>query len=329
MTSNLFVPYGLSVTGDLVHADDAVPGTAYVCPGCASPLILKAGQIVTAHFAHAADTACDGETLLHKTAKMLLMMVIREQIKKPKKATRITLGCSCDRCKTSIVKVLSPYVFSSVAEEDAVGRYVCDVVAYRWEEQSLAIEVRATHSVDRLKGNELSIPWIELSAESVLADPYKWRPERSRLKPVLCGECKSFLVRLREVAEKCDQPLTEYAGYRDTTRAKYLAAIRRCAGRDCGTEFISYWWMGVPFCNFTPPEPTPWTIRRRFSSAFKGEYWANCCPKCQMIDGDNYLFLDLDGNSPFVGLPMRTAALPKHHQAQANSAVVRAFLRHI
>lgn len=41
-----------------VEAADAVHGIAYGCRGCGAPVVLKAGQIRIAHFAHKPDAAC-------------------------------------------------------------------------------------------------------------------------------------------------------------------------------------------------------------------------------------------------------------------------------
>ena len=44
----------------------------FLCPACSSPVIIKKGEVVTHHFAHARDADCDygvGETELHRRAK--------------------------------------------------------------------------------------------------------------------------------------------------------------------------------------------------------------------------------------------------------------------
>jgi len=63
-----------------------------------------------------------------------------------------------------------------------------------------------------------------------------------------------------------------------------------------------FWWLGVPFCQKNPPEPKPKTIQLRNSKQWGGKYWANTCPNCNVIQGDNHLFIS--ENSPFAGLPL-------------------------
>ena len=42
----------------------------FLCLECGQPLVAKIGKVKVPHFAHTADTACDGESYLHKLAKL-------------------------------------------------------------------------------------------------------------------------------------------------------------------------------------------------------------------------------------------------------------------
>ena len=44
----------------------------YFCPACQDTVILRKGEIKTAHFAHKVSEICNQETILHKTAKQLI-----------------------------------------------------------------------------------------------------------------------------------------------------------------------------------------------------------------------------------------------------------------
>ncbi|WP_460565152.1 competence protein CoiA family protein [Hydrogenophaga aquatica] len=324
----LRTPYGIGLDGSLVHASMAERGLPYYCPSCNTPLTLKAGEVLVRHFAHQADTSCTGETIAHHTAKLLLAKVIREQIDNPKAAKSILLLGSCDCCHQPHHTLLKPGTFSGVSVEEPVGSFVCDVLTYRRGEPSLAIEVVVTHKVTPEKANELSVPWIELDAEAIINDPYRWAPISERLRPLLCVSCKPKLKRLADVAAKHGQPLEQYAGYKDPKRATYLAAIRECW--KCKEQFISYWWSGVPFCQTDPPSPKPPTIQLRWSKAFGGKYWANCCPACGQLDGDNFLFLNFGGvRSPFAGLPLAPSEPVARHQQEAVGGFIRHMFRNI
>ena len=65
--------------GVVVWARDAARGGAYRCPGClASPLVVKRGQLVIAHFAHprgVLDCSSEPETPLHLASKLTIAEV--------------------------------------------------------------------------------------------------------------------------------------------------------------------------------------------------------------------------------------------------------------
>lgn len=300
MDTELLVPYGTDPQGTLVRASEANHQTIYHCPGCNSPLVLRAGEKVIHHFAHKANSTCTGETVAHQTAKRLLVQVIMEQSISPfPKAISIFCPCSC--CNKTFSLALPARSFTSAQEEHRIDTFVCDVVAFRDSACVLAIEVFMTHAVEEKKALVLSVPWLELSAEAVLENPYQWRPTKANLKPVLCPDCKKHVIKLRELAERWNLAFFEPARYRDPSRATFLAAIETCW--KCKNEIPVYWWRGVPFCETEPPSPRPRTIQHRYSKTYGGSYWANTCPECDAVQGDNFLFLD---RSPvFAGLPLR------------------------
>ncbi|MBR6492195.1 MAG: hypothetical protein IKT02_07715 [Bacteroidales bacterium] len=65
--------YCLNENNELVHISSVSVENrhshTYHCLECGQPLIAKIGKIKVPHFAHAAGTACDGESYLHKLAK--------------------------------------------------------------------------------------------------------------------------------------------------------------------------------------------------------------------------------------------------------------------
>jgi hypothetical protein len=216
--------------------------------------------------------------------------------------------------------------FSAAVVEEKVGPFTCDVVAMKGEGQVLGIEVCNTNPVNRKKADSLAIPWVELGAGTVLEDPYRWIPTQSgMLKAVLCDKCKALQKKLRLVAARWNQPLEPCGTYKDPMRADYLAALRCCYS--CSAEYLAYWWAGVPFCQTKPPAPVPYTVQFRNSKAYGGAYWANCCPKCGAMDGDNYIFRDLDGKSPFRGLPMEDTEEIKAHRKKQGMELVQYMLR--
>jgi hypothetical protein len=290
----------MNSVGLLVCASDAVRNLEYFCPDCSCSLVLHAGSKVTRHFAHKANSTCTGESVAHKTAKRLLMQAILENSKSEGK--RIMIACECTSCKTETTVALPPNSFSTALEEQRIGEFICDVVAFRETTPVLAIEVLATHAVDERKAESLNIPWIEVTAEQVLLNPYYWRPKSARLKPVVCTQCKAHAERLRFLAEKWSQPLFQPPTAGNFPGNTYLAEVETCFR--CKEQILVYWWSGVPFAEEEPPKPRPQTIQHRYSKKFGGSYWANTCPNCESIQGDNFLFLG--PNPKFRNVPLRS-----------------------
>lgn len=66
--------YCLDENKNLVHissvTDENRHSRTFFCLECGQPMIAKIGKVKVPHFAHAADTACDGESYLHKLATL-------------------------------------------------------------------------------------------------------------------------------------------------------------------------------------------------------------------------------------------------------------------
>lgn len=306
----LLVPYGVSEQGEIVHARDASASAAYACPGCTTRLVLHRGAVRAPHFAHKANTACNGETLLHITAKLLIEKTIKEHSKSNR---RITLQCTCSQCHSSFAKQLPPTAFTGASVERRVGSFICDVVATNEEVPVLAVEILKSHAVSDIKAAQLELPWIELRALDVLEAPFSWRPVQERLKSMLCKKCKTKQAELQQVAQRWQLPLAD---------SKYVAAVAPCWS--CKELIIWYWWQGVPFAQRRPPAPVPSTVQFRFSKMYGGQYWMNVCPGCNAPQGDNFVFLASD--SPFKKLPINQTNEMKEHEKRRNSSVVAQFL---
>lgn len=285
----LAVPYGVDTLGKLVSAVDALAEERYCCLGCAEPLVLRAGEYRVKHFAHKVGSRCDGESTLHQIAKELVARVINE-IENSEKELR--LACNCRRCFKAFDFVLGRNAFDRAKNEVQEGVFRCDVMAYRGDQAVLAIEVLNTHAVDYRKGQDLGVSWIELLARDIIDNPYYWRPTQERLKGIACPSCRELSKAIGAVARKHGQLLPV---------EPYVGAVMECY--KCRNEIVVYWWPGVPFAEFAPPSPAPRSIEYRSSRDYGGSYWANTCPCCSALQGDNYVFLAT--NSPFSTLSMR------------------------
>ena len=62
--------YAKDRKGDIVHIDNARQGILYRCLQCGNEMIPKKGDINIHHFAHKIECVCNGESYLHKLAKL-------------------------------------------------------------------------------------------------------------------------------------------------------------------------------------------------------------------------------------------------------------------
>lgn len=293
----LKIPYALNDSEELIAAEAAQQGQAYRCPGCHGYLIQRGGNVRTKHFAHAVDSPCSLESVIHITAKRLIKSAILDNAKCD---TPLMLENHCASCGVVFDTALPPRTFSDSSEEVRVGSYVCDVIGYTGNQIRLAIEILNTHKVSQIKAADLSCHWIELKAEDVIVNPRNWRPVQSGLKDAFCRKCKQEIQHITQVADRCGIDRTLYSPIMDPNKATYIAAVETCF--KCQQETPVFWWRGVPFCENEPPSPRPKTIKHRHSKQYGGTYWANTCAHCGMLQGDNFLFIF--DNAPFRGLPM-------------------------
>ena len=317
----LRVPYGLDKGRALVAAAKAVKGKDYHCPGCNAELVLRAGGMKVQHFAHQAHGACSEESVAHQVAKILIGQAIIEHADTAS-PVQIKMDCQCSSCDHRFSRTLPKDAFSDADIERVIGAFRCDVVGLREESVVLAIEVSATNPVHKEKGAALSVPWIEVRAEAILANPYHWQPVQSRLRSVVCPACQKSARKLFAIAEKWKLPMTRGAASGNPGKSCYLAAAARCW--KCHEEILWYWWRGVPFCEAEPPQPAPPTVQLRRSKAYGKQYWANCCPNCNAIQGDNFVFIDK--SSPLANLPQRELPVEKALREQNNAYVVGKFM---
>ncbi|WP_257294647.1 competence protein CoiA family protein [Endozoicomonas sp. YOMI1] len=313
--NQLKVPLGLTIGGELVSPEEASKNEEYFCPSCEGNLILKKGEFRTKHFSHPSNSACNQESILHKTAKSLIIKSIVDNYKNGRK---ITIQNECSNCKCDYEINLEPKTFSGAQEERRVGEFVCDVVGYRNKIESLAIEVLVTHAVDDYKAKNLPIYWLEVNAEDIIQNPYKWLPTKKGLKGKYCGKCKSNISDIISVADRwnIDRSLYSLKGFSE--KANYVAGIETCF--KCKERIPVFWWQGVPFCEDEPPLPRPVTIMHKYSKQFGGAYWANTCINCGMLQGDNHLYLF--PKAPFKDLPLSQKFMPKRSTKNHNESPV-------
>lgn len=189
----------INEVGDLFSAKKAVKEQLYFCPSCHGKLVFRDGNINVKHFAHSANTNCNPETVLHKTAKKIIRHIIDNNALG--KDNIYIKNRYYDCSKIHITKI-PPKTFSGSDEEIRISDYICDVVGYRGDKIALGIELLVSHKVSDLKAKNLSIFWIELKAEDIIANPHEWKPLQGKLKPSYCYECQTRFNRVTKIGDK-------------------------------------------------------------------------------------------------------------------------------
>lgn len=76
--ASLKVPFAYDAVVGIIWPQHAAKGIEYFCPNCREKLVLHAGEIKRRHFAHRPNGVCSQETILHKSAKLLVQSVVRD-----------------------------------------------------------------------------------------------------------------------------------------------------------------------------------------------------------------------------------------------------------
>lgn len=95
----LKIPFAIRA-GQLVHISDVENGLQpdCTCPACKSPLVARKGSLKVHHFAHAAESNCQPETVMHLLGKQLLAETIDAAIRE---GVPLWLSWNCEDCRDS------------------------------------------------------------------------------------------------------------------------------------------------------------------------------------------------------------------------------------
>jgi hypothetical protein len=292
MATDFLIPIARDGYGAFVLREQAAHGTRYRCLGCGGALVVREGS-KRRHFAHLVATpSCLPETVLHRAAKALIVATVETW--KAGGGPCPAFERRCPGCGSTRRQSL-PQRVTGAREELAVnaGR-VLDVALMAGAEVAAGLEVLVTHAVDAEKAADLTIPWVELSADAVIADPLVWRPLQDRLRPLPCTACTS---RRRRAEEREEKRLREVAavgrevGLQLPWPAPYSTVIARCNVRGCRRPTPIFSWPGHhQWTTKTPPSPKPPTVRFMWSETLRAKYWANTCVHCERNQGDYFLF---------------------------------------
>ncbi|RKU31513.1 hypothetical protein C6497_01575 [Candidatus Poribacteria bacterium] len=275
----------------------AEKGKHYFCPGCQDTVILKKGEVKAAHFAHKASKTCNQETIVHKTAKNLIVKMISDWKAGKTESPKLRRKCGFKfdfglygekTCEETCDQPMPDKVEQAVTEYRMSNGFIADVALMVENEPALAIEIRVTHAVDENKAHSLSVPFIELDGHTVLEKPNHFDPIRdNKLNPFTCNTCKHAEPKFEDKVTKVVKQTRIKLPDRDSCYYRY--GIDKCW--NCQREIILYTWPGDDW-DTSPPKkkPIPQTIKFCYSRTIGHKYWANTCPCCKRIQGDFFLY---------------------------------------
>ena len=139
----LKIPFALK-DGRLVHISEVENGLQpeCLCPACESPLVARKGSLKIHHFAHAAESDCQPETLLHILGKQLLVEKVEAAIRA---GEPLWVTWNCEKCDDHHEMDLTKGI-SKVSVEHALGTMRPDVVLLNSEfEPAVILEIVVTH----------------------------------------------------------------------------------------------------------------------------------------------------------------------------------------
>ena len=235
---DLKVPYALNEAGQVVAALTAPKASLYTCLECLQPLTLRRRRDQRPHFMHHAATLqnCTGESATHLAAKHLLKEQLEQELAEHG-AVVYQLPCPGvdGRCRDYALHThrLELVAWDAVELEVAHQGFRFDVAVTSGGEAVIGLEVFFRHEVPDEKAAALSVPWLELLAEDILA--FKPRvPWRSPVAARRCEACEALAVRLakRDAEDKQrDKVKAEFRAEAERVGGAWRAVLGRAQGR--------------------------------------------------------------------------------------------------
>ncbi|HBC3481158.1 TPA: hypothetical protein KDY88_002611 [Vibrio parahaemolyticus] len=146
-----------------------------VCPDCLQPLVANQGNVKSWHFAHASNSSCSGESVIHRLAKQVIVNAAQSGLPLYISSNG---GTVYESDKDGIVHSKSWYAperhyhIRQAKEEAKLGNQIVDVLCHDKAGNALAVEIFYTHkksdidiekfaknSVEAIEINVSRLPW--------------------------------------------------------------------------------------------------------------------------------------------------------------------------
>jgi len=294
-------PFGLTDTGELVSARQAHRLKSYLCPACGAALLLKKGKVRKPYFMHPIVGQCDINSVWRRTAKLLIVESVKRWkagIGKRPVIRRICFGCF-NRRDFPLLDIVD----GTACDVKLTNGKMADVVLLSDNVPIAAIQVFVTHSEETKELGEV-LPWIDVSAKEIIANPTLWDSVCESLGYFECSLCEQQQeeqrkarrgrnrarsgklkkkrvftarkeIKMKKKKQKEHREIKKLVHQFKLTlpsNPSYIHKLFTCKG--CNKKTIVFSWQNHLMCNgsdeASPPSPVPASLQLR-KVAFDGE----------------------------------------------------------
>ena len=181
MSGNIEIEFGKSLSGDIIHINDAHKHYNYRCIECDKELVVVKGNILAHHFRHKVNDfykSCGGgtgESELHKISKLIISKNIKKIIFVQECYNQNKNNNSCEDF------IIDDLLYANVefpVKTEYNKKYVIDVMATDKNGKKTCIEVLHGHETGEEKVNDLrkmDMKVIEIKTDEIL---YKFKNKK-------------------------------------------------------------------------------------------------------------------------------------------------------
>ncbi|HHX8576463.1 TPA: competence protein CoiA family protein [Vibrio alginolyticus] len=211
------IGWGLAKDGTYKHIRSVDNGLKCdcVCPDCLQPLVANQGSVKRWHFAHASNSSCSGESVIHRLAKRVIVNAAHSGLPLYISSNG---GTVYEQDKDGIVHSKSWYAperqyhIQQAKEEVKLGSQIVDVLCHDRKGNALAVEIFYTHkksdvdiekfaknSVEAIEIDVSRLPWdatYEQIEQAVLLNARRTvlhSPQEDKAKAILVREIEGRL----------------------------------------------------------------------------------------------------------------------------------------
>ncbi|MEI6521766.1 MAG: hypothetical protein WCO98_17290, partial [bacterium] len=171
----------------LVSPDNAEIEKKYRCPKCKSILFLQKDESSDCYFTHQADCHCSLKLINREIAKILIQKVVCDWKAGLSESPIILLECKT--CHENIRYPLPEFVSYVTLDFMQADGSKIDVILKKSDDK-IVVAISVSISKDGEEGLLENIKYIVLDNDSIIKNPYVWKPLHNNLTPIDCSKCR-------------------------------------------------------------------------------------------------------------------------------------------